>query len=208
MHASIDLCLRILQASLVYVNTLMLRDVLGDPKWEAILTHERALHQLDLLLTGTGLRLGSHVERICVTGAAGRLEPETRASLERTYPGDGVVDVDLARVIWSAVFQEQGRSSAITGSSTWVMKHASHLERRGRRETDRPPSARSVRRRAWPQGRSSPSQPGQAYSPAHSFFSTAASSASTMCIGAPRTRLGRALLGRQTCGGPLRVPNR
>ena len=34
------LCLRILQASLVYVNTLMLQDVLGDPKWEAILTAE------------------------------------------------------------------------------------------------------------------------------------------------------------------------
>src|SRR5229473_3101330 len=51
---------------------------------------------------GTGLRLGSHAERICKTGAAGRLEPETRAPLERTCPGDGVVDVDLARVIWSA----------------------------------------------------------------------------------------------------------
>jgi len=33
--------------------------------------------------------------------------------LERTYPGDGVVDVDLARVIWSAVFQEEGRGRAV-----------------------------------------------------------------------------------------------
>ncbi len=32
------LCLRILQASLVYVNTLMLQDVLGEPAWSALLT--------------------------------------------------------------------------------------------------------------------------------------------------------------------------
>jgi hypothetical protein len=34
------LCLRILQAALVYVNTLMLQDVLADPKWDEILTDE------------------------------------------------------------------------------------------------------------------------------------------------------------------------
>jgi TnpA family transposase len=34
------LCLRILQAPLVYVNTLMLQDVLADPEWEQILTPE------------------------------------------------------------------------------------------------------------------------------------------------------------------------
>jgi TnpA family transposase len=34
------LCLRILQAALVYVNTLMLQDVLADPRWEEILTAE------------------------------------------------------------------------------------------------------------------------------------------------------------------------
>jgi hypothetical protein len=34
------LCLRIMQAALVYVNTLMLQDVLADPKWEGILTPE------------------------------------------------------------------------------------------------------------------------------------------------------------------------
>ena len=34
------LCLRILQAALVYVNTLMLQDVLGDPEWEEVLTAE------------------------------------------------------------------------------------------------------------------------------------------------------------------------
>ena len=32
------LCLRILQAALVYVNTLMLQDVLGEPAWAGILT--------------------------------------------------------------------------------------------------------------------------------------------------------------------------
>jgi TnpA family transposase len=34
------LCLRILQAALVYVNTLMLQDVLADPGWTEILTSE------------------------------------------------------------------------------------------------------------------------------------------------------------------------
>lgn len=34
------LCLRILQAALVYVNTLMLQDVLADPEWEQVLTPE------------------------------------------------------------------------------------------------------------------------------------------------------------------------
>ncbi|MEU0782547.1 Tn3 family transposase [Streptomyces sp. NPDC006173] len=32
------LCLRILQSALVLVNTLMLQDVLGDPKWADLLT--------------------------------------------------------------------------------------------------------------------------------------------------------------------------
>ena len=32
------LCLRILQTALVYVNTLMLQDVLADPAWADILT--------------------------------------------------------------------------------------------------------------------------------------------------------------------------
>ena len=32
------LCLRILQASLVYVNTLMLQDVLAEEAWSALLT--------------------------------------------------------------------------------------------------------------------------------------------------------------------------
>ena len=34
------LCLRILQAALVYVNTLMLQDVLADPGWSEALTSE------------------------------------------------------------------------------------------------------------------------------------------------------------------------
>jgi TnpA family transposase len=34
------LCLRILQAALVYVNTLMLQDVLADPKWDEIFADE------------------------------------------------------------------------------------------------------------------------------------------------------------------------
>ncbi len=34
------LCLRILQAALVYVNTLMLQDVLAEDDWTAILTPE------------------------------------------------------------------------------------------------------------------------------------------------------------------------
>jgi TnpA family transposase len=34
------LCLRILQAALVYVNTLMLQDVLADPAWSGALTSE------------------------------------------------------------------------------------------------------------------------------------------------------------------------
>ena len=32
------LCLRILQAALVYVNTLMLQDVLAEPDWAELLT--------------------------------------------------------------------------------------------------------------------------------------------------------------------------
>lgn len=32
------LCLRILQSALVYVNTLMLQDVLGEPEWAGLLT--------------------------------------------------------------------------------------------------------------------------------------------------------------------------
>ncbi|WP_276607623.1 Tn3 family transposase [Microbispora catharanthi] len=32
------LCLRILQAALVYVNTLMLQDVLAEPEWAGLLT--------------------------------------------------------------------------------------------------------------------------------------------------------------------------
>jgi hypothetical protein len=32
------LCLRILQASLVHVNTLMLQDVLAEPAWSVLLT--------------------------------------------------------------------------------------------------------------------------------------------------------------------------
>jgi hypothetical protein len=34
------LCLRILQAALVYVNTLMLQDVLAEPDWTELLTSE------------------------------------------------------------------------------------------------------------------------------------------------------------------------
>jgi hypothetical protein len=34
------LCLRILQAAMVYVNTLMLQDVLADPDWAAVLNAE------------------------------------------------------------------------------------------------------------------------------------------------------------------------
>ena len=34
------LCLRILQAALVYVNTLMLQDVLGGDDWAQLLTPE------------------------------------------------------------------------------------------------------------------------------------------------------------------------
>jgi hypothetical protein len=34
------LCLRILQAALVYLNTLMLQDVLADPEWSEALTSE------------------------------------------------------------------------------------------------------------------------------------------------------------------------
>ena len=32
------LCLRILQAAMVYVNTLMLQDILADPDWDDVLT--------------------------------------------------------------------------------------------------------------------------------------------------------------------------
>jgi hypothetical protein len=35
-----ELCLRILQAALVYMNTLMLQDILADPDWEDALTAE------------------------------------------------------------------------------------------------------------------------------------------------------------------------
>jgi hypothetical protein len=33
-------CLRILQAALVYMNTLMLQDIIADPDWEDALTAE------------------------------------------------------------------------------------------------------------------------------------------------------------------------
>lgn len=39
-HEMAVLCLRILQAALVYVNTLMVQDVLADPEWAALLTAE------------------------------------------------------------------------------------------------------------------------------------------------------------------------
>ncbi|MEU2588363.1 Tn3 family transposase [Streptomyces avermitilis] len=32
------LCLRILQSALVFVNTLMLQDILGEPEWAELLT--------------------------------------------------------------------------------------------------------------------------------------------------------------------------
>jgi TnpA family transposase len=34
------LCLRILQAALVYVNTLMIQDLLAEPEWADVLTPE------------------------------------------------------------------------------------------------------------------------------------------------------------------------
>jgi TnpA family transposase len=34
------LCLRILQAALVYVNTLMIQDLLAEPEWAQVLTEE------------------------------------------------------------------------------------------------------------------------------------------------------------------------
>jgi Tn3 transposase DDE domain len=34
------LCLRILQAALVYVNTLMLQDLFAEPDWDDVLTPE------------------------------------------------------------------------------------------------------------------------------------------------------------------------
>ena len=39
-HELSVLCLRILQAALVYINTLLLQDVLTEPAWNAILTPE------------------------------------------------------------------------------------------------------------------------------------------------------------------------
>jgi hypothetical protein len=70
------LCLRILQASLVFVNTLMLQDVLAEPEWSALLTpadrrglsplfwqHVRPCGEVTLdlgsrLTIGTGVRAG------------------------------------------------------------------------------------------------------------------------------------------------------
>jgi len=42
------LCLRILQASLVFVNTLMLQEILAEPEWSALLTpaNQRGLSPL------------------------------------------------------------------------------------------------------------------------------------------------------------------
>lgn len=34
------LCLRVLQAALVYVNTLMIQDLLAEPEWDDVLTPE------------------------------------------------------------------------------------------------------------------------------------------------------------------------
>nr|WP_218002442.1 Tn3 family transposase [Nocardia brevicatena] len=34
------LCLRICQAALVYVNVLMIQDILADPEWDGVLTAE------------------------------------------------------------------------------------------------------------------------------------------------------------------------
>lgn len=74
------------------------------------------------------------------------------------------------------------RSSASTGSSTWVTKQLRHRDRRGRSLTSRPWS-RSVRLRAWPHGRSSPPHPGHSISPAASIHNwTDATSASTICM--------------------------
>ena len=49
------LCPRILQAALVYVNTLMLQDILADPDWEGALTaeDERGLTHLVLVARPT-----------------------------------------------------------------------------------------------------------------------------------------------------------
>ncbi|MEW1605237.1 Tn3 family transposase [Streptomyces sp. NPDC093808] len=65
------LCLRILQSALVYVNTLMLQDVLGEPEWAGLLTsadlrgltplfwsHVRPYGEVDLD-TGTRLDLAA-----------------------------------------------------------------------------------------------------------------------------------------------------
>ncbi len=70
-------CLRVLQAALVYVNTLMLQDILADPAWEQALTVEdrRGLTPL----------FWSHVAPYGEV----RLDMRSRLSLRATpYPGD------------------------------------------------------------------------------------------------------------------------
>jgi len=74
------LCMRILQAAMVYVNTLMLQGVLADPEWEDLLTPEdrrgptlpfwsHVLPYLDVLWTCYLLADGAKATH---TGAASR----------------------------------------------------------------------------------------------------------------------------------------
>jgi hypothetical protein len=71
------LCLRVLQAARVYVNTLMVQDVLADDEWAAQLTDADRRGLTPLFWTHVapygslaGLRL---VDDVCVVGGQGPL---------------------------------------------------------------------------------------------------------------------------------------
>jgi hypothetical protein len=64
---------------------------------------EGALQQLDHLLSGAGLRLGSHGGYIRLTSMPGRLSPEIRAALQRSHPANGIVSEEVAEEVCAAL---------------------------------------------------------------------------------------------------------
>ncbi|WP_234325399.1 transposase [Streptomyces sp. NRRL WC-3626] len=80
------LCLRILQSALVFVNTLMLQDILGEPEWADLLTpaDQRGLIPL----------FWSHVRPYGVVN----LDTDTRLDLTAvTVPGSRAADGKAVR---------------------------------------------------------------------------------------------------------------
>ena len=75
-------CLRILQVAMVYVNTLMLPDVLADPEWEDVLTSEDR----------RGLTLAVLVTRAPARRGQAQHEQQAHPRRKLTPCGSGAVD--------------------------------------------------------------------------------------------------------------------